>query len=425
MSIVYDVGLLRLSESFCKDRESGFLNFRGGPLYPLPPPDTTAENLNYFLINHLIRIAELHLLHDGIALAIYGENHPLAWLLTLYGTDGLERLFDQDALKFVQWDTRIHHLPEGHSLDDRVKPLMPMWMGKVELFSDPEKSISEGLKIVKDLDSYSKQSLKRITKLASQAYVFPSRDVNSHAVDVIMDYYESGLLDGVGIERVDDVPLSEDHRWQLSDLANELMDLTVISSGGYCAVDDFVLPQLNLLLLAKLKDARAVENVTESIFQIENVPNFDWLIRTDVINHKDIPKLRARRGFRKFREWIEGVVETSDAQLVAKEYLDAITKKGFFDNPSGNLVKSLGLTAIGAGLGASSDAIFNGGTSAANAAVTGGAIGLLVDHGMNLGLNVLDSYVLKGLLDGWKPRYFFDRELRNLIARKEKIDNRN
>ena len=71
------------------------------------------------------------------------------------------------------------------------------------------------------------------------------------------------------------------------------------------------------------------------------------------------------------------------------------------------------MTAAVVGLGAAIEGGLGG-------AVVGGAVGKAIEPAADFGLDLIDTFLLDGLLKGWTPKVFFnelDQEHRRLMAR--------
>jgi glycerol uptake facilitator-like aquaporin len=51
-------------------------------------------------------------------------------------------------------------------------------------------------------------------------------------------------------------------------------------------------------------------------------------------------------------------------------------------------------------------------------AAIGGTAGGLLSPAFDVGLNLLDTYVLGSIFKGWNPRYFFTKEIQNIVNKK-------
>ena len=47
--------------------------------------------------------------------------------------------------------------------------------------------------------------------------------------------------------------------------------------------------------------------------------------------------------------------------------------------------------------------------------MVGGLFEKIAEQGIDLGLSLLDTYVLDGMLNGWTPRHYFDKSIKPLV----------
>src|SRR5882724_8439889 len=76
---------------------------------PKPLSEAEAPKLSEMMAAESASLFEHLLLFDTISIKLHGENVPLALMLRLFGEDGLERLIDQKAIRFVLWTPMITH----------------------------------------------------------------------------------------------------------------------------------------------------------------------------------------------------------------------------------------------------------------------------------------------------------------------------
>ncbi|WP_156110384.1 glycine zipper family protein [Brevibacillus thermoruber] len=197
--------------------------------------------------------------------------------------------------------------------------------------------------------------------------------------------------------------MKQDERSLLCFLATQCLELTILSMYQYCTYNSFDLLKLNRSEFNSLKNANAVERVVETVFDIEEIPDFATMISKGMLDIKDIPKFRQTKGARQFRSWIDKVSHHTDKSDITREYIDAIVNsKGFFQTKGGKLLRTLGLTALGAVVGQQAGPI---------GAFSGAVVGTAID----LGLSLFDSYILEGITKGWTPRHYIEKQIKPLI----------
>lgn len=105
---------------------------------------------------------------------------------------------------------------------------------------------------------------------------------------------------------------------------------------------------------------------------------------------------------KKFRAWLAGIDTDLDYQELIKAYYEAILKpQGFLQTGPGKMAKTLSMAGVGMGIGA-----LIGGPAAAIAGIAGGK---LIEGSADIGLDLLDEYLLDGVLRGWTPRVFIEK----------------
>jgi len=98
-----------------------------------------------------------------------------------------------------------------------------------------------------------------------------------------------------------------------------------------------------------------------------------------------------------------GAVSGESGHSVTREYSEAVAEgKGFFQQNTGKITKAILTTSIGTGVATVLDAHLE------TAVIASLAASKVVDPLVDLGLDLLDTYVLDGLTKGWTPKLFFD-----------------
>jgi hypothetical protein len=162
-------------------------------------------------------------------------------------------------------------------------------------------------------------------------------------------------------------------------------------------------------MFAALTEASSVNEGFRYLAKIEGIPNIDFITSDPRGPLRDIVKIRARNSSALFRQWLSSKPGETDVELT-RRYVDAIAdRKGFFDRAPGKVTKAILMTAAGAGVGV---AIERG----LAAAAIGGMVGKVLEPFADFGLDLLDSFLLDGLLRGWTPRLFLNQLTRELTA---------
>lgn len=354
-------------------------------------------------------IGEKLLYHDGIAIKVYGENIPLAILINTFGVKGVEELIEQGAIQFVLWTPLITYL------QDDIKGLMPLQCGtfnsKVNI--DPEESATLGLGWMKN--QLPRKVRRNLIRKVCKVYKITPNKLSNDSVKFGHEGYESNLFADFGLPKDKDImDLNRDERKKLCDFATQCAQLAILSECNYDSLELFDVAKINSKEVRRLKDLKAVENNADKLFDLERVPNFNMLIKDGLINLEDIPKLRGKKDSKRFREWISKAGSNENNYDIVNEYIDAITNgKGFFETKTGKLIKILSVSAVSGTIGASIGGL--------QGAICGISMEKIAEQGVDLGLSLLDTYVLDGMLKGWTPRHYFDKSIKPLVNKIEQF----
>ncbi|MBU3155006.1 hypothetical protein [Clostridium estertheticum] len=354
-------------------------------------------------------ISEQLLLHNGVAIKVYGENIPLVILINKFGLKGVEELIEQGAIEFMLWAPSITYLVDTNP---GIMPLQSGYMNS-KVHCDPESSIESGLKWMEN--PLPRRARRSLIRKVSKIYKMPEKKLSVDAVNIGYEGYNQNLFNELGLPKIKELlELNKDERAKLCDLTTQCLELSVIAKYKYSTNNSLEVAKLNKFEMLRLKDVNLIEELTNSIFEIERVPNFTEMIKTGVINIKDIPKLRNSRNATKFRDWIVESSENCDKEEIVKEYIDSIVNsKGFFETNKGKLIKTLGVTAVTGIVGAA--------VAGPIGLAAGATVGRIAEPLIDVGLNLLDTYVLEGITRGWTPRHYFDKDIMRLMNQKNNM----
>ena len=346
-------------------------------------------------------ICEQLLIHDGISFKVYGENIPLVILINTFGIKGVEGLLEDGAIEFLLWNPGV-----TYAIDDipGIYPLQSMGKFTSSVHSDPEASIKSGLEFLRD--PLPRRVRRHITRKALKRYKIPPEKISKDATDFGHKGYNDNLFQEFGLPKKKElIELNVQERKKLCNLATQCLQLTILSMYQYSTYNSFDLLKLNRSEFTSLKDANLVDDVIDTVFRIEKVPDFSKMISKGMLDIKDIPKFRKTKGSKQFRTWIDQVSHHTDRYDIAKEYIDAIIKPKSFSHTSyGKFLRVVSVTALGIGGGLLAGPI---------GAIPGAVIGGLTD----VGIGLLDSYILDNILKGWSPRYYIDKQIKPLIKK--------
>jgi len=350
-------------------------------------------------------IGEILMRHDRVCFSVYGENLIAPALIKAFGVNGLLSLLEQKAIGFALQSSIITHLVSD------IPGVHPLQHGRLNSpsHSDPHASVADGLgRMVEKPDG---DTLRRLQQALADSYLATDLDLAPEAVSLAHDGYGLGRFSGLGLPPNKElVKLDKSERALLARFATELRDLAFLSHFKMETVDELVITRVCDDSLAKLTEARKLASAEAQLFQIENVPSFAQLLASRVISVTDIPTMRQNPHASRFRRWLRDATESADAADIARQYLDAVTRrKGIFNSTTGKIGKTLGVSALSTAAGA----LIGGPVGAA----VGGTIGAAIPTVLDVSLDVIDEFVLGRVLEGWSPRNYFDKVVRPVLKK--------
>jgi len=369
-----------------------------------PTPLSPSDVLQFSVRDAAERAAlfEHLLLFDTVSIKVYGENVPLAVMLRLFGESGLEALIEQEAIRFVLWTPVITHLVT------EVPGVNALQSGNVSspAHSDPEQSIELGLNLLTKKPT--ERLRKRLQKKVLPLYEIPPSKLADHTVALTNSAFASGKLKPIGFDPekqfIERLNLAE--RALLSKCAGSLLEYRYLISRKMTSLSSFDYFSLFSDSIQKIETSGKTTRAFGMLAKLENMPDLVALYPTLQDGLRQVPKLRYKSKSRKFRQWLSSA--TAGDRDITEEYLAAITEaKGPFDTKTGKFLKALAMASIGAVAGHAAEGTIPG-------ALAGGLIGQATGPVTDFTLDLLDEFLLDGLLSkGWQPRIFFD-ELRKL-----------
>lgn len=349
-------------------------------------------------------IYELLLRHDGVAFHVDGENFPLALLIREFGLKGFEELLEQDSIRFILWTTML----TTFASDDFPKGVLPLQSGNLTstVHKDPEESAVSGLKAL--VEPIPRRKRRELVRKLEKYYDIVTEDLSKKAQKIGHDSYTSNKFSNLGLPNIKDFAdfKSEDRRLLLR-LAGQILELSVLSMFKYNTNNNYDVLSLNQVEFERLKKSKKLEEYQNEIFELQGIPDFKEMINLGYINKTEIPKLRSTKNAENFRKWINEVANKDEFESISKEYIEAITKKGFIETKTGKLVKTLAVSGFSTVLGT-----VIGGPAGG---VVGAATGKLLEPIADFGIDIVDTFVLDGLLKGWNPKHFFDEDISKII----------
>ena len=241
-------------------------------------------------------------------------------------------------------------------------------------------------------------------------YKVPKPELSRSAVDLAQSAYQSSKLDmyGFNSSQVDLMELKKPQRELLGKCAEDLVQFSFLLESGMMSFGENEFYSFFESSVSKLEQAYPLLNNYSELAKIENLPNFSEAFSKINNPFTSLIKLRSKGGSKKFRSWLAQV--SSDEKLsdqVAAEYLNAIANsKGFFQTFKGKMVKNVTMTSIGMGVGAL--------IAGPLGAVVGPTAVKIMEPVADVGLDLLDEFLISGLTRGWTPKMFIE-DARKLV----------
>ncbi|MES2373369.1 MAG: hypothetical protein V4557_12365 [Bacteroidota bacterium] len=348
----------------------------------------------------LALLFEQFLLFDKISLKIDRESHVLYYLIKALGLNRVEELIDHGVIIPVLWTpiivTSTGMQREDGSIDhDAVFGKPPLIVGRLsENDSNPEFQVDRLLNHF----SIDKDRKRIFKKRVVNKFVLPDNEFATDAAEIVMDAYEYNNLASLGLA-ANKEPEQLDYleRGRLLELGHQVLQTSIIADQGYKSYDNFESFTLTNGAVRNIESAYEVSENTSEIFKIEGLADIKQLVLDNRIPFDRVFDLRYNKNIKEYRKWINSLGKNEDATPITKEYIDEVMgKNNFFESTGGKFVRTIGMMGIGAGVGT------------AVAGPVGGALGAGVGKVLEVGLSLLDTYVLDGILKGWNPRMFVD-----------------
>lgn len=363
-------------------------------------PDLSADELANFGKTHTEVVAsalEQLMLFDKVSIKVYGENVPITMLINQLGLNRVEKLIEEGALEFLLWTPMV-----AYNVTE-LTGILPLVSGNTTttVHIDPEESLTAGLQWLSN--KLPERQLKGLVKKAADLYKIPDKHFAGNSAKLVMDAYKSNKLAEYGMPMTKElVNFSLDERKKLAGFAQSVLETTILSSLEYSSFEKYNDYLLSSSTFAKIQDAIKIKRNADEILTLENIPDLKSVFIEQNVNLDRLLKVRGQRDAQKFREWLFTVSTAADAKDITKEYIDSLVDaKGFFETRGGKFVKTMSMYSLGAGVGT-----LIGGLPGT---LLGGTVGKLLEPAADIGLDMLDTYFLDGLLRGWNPRIFIDK----------------
>ncbi len=340
---------------------------------------------------------ENFLLFDTLSFKVHGENIPLVILLNLFGVRGVEELLEQNALEFILWDQML-----GYVVDD-IDGVEPLTHGQYNspAHSDPEESIKLGFNWMSKQPKTSNK--KNLIRKIRNVYSVPKKNLSGKAVALSRSAFESGKLKIYGLfpEKSAFIDLDLENRKKLCKCAEDILQYIHLIDSNMSSYSNFEFYQIFNDSNKKIHQAINLQKNFIELSKLENIPDLQKIFLKISKPFDRVLKLRNKISSKKFRSWLAECSNNNDGFEITKEYVDAIfNSKGFFQTKIGRFTKTIAISAIGTGIG-----VLVAGPAGA---VGGAGVGKLLEPAADFGLDMLDEFVLSGLIKGWTPKIFFD-----------------
>ena len=379
-----------------------FNNKIGNP-YAFDYPKLTKEEEQ----NIIAGLFEQLLIFDKIAITTNRDNFALAFLISKLGINTVEKLFELGYIKILLWTpvimTGSGRQQEDGTIDESViygqPPIASGALGGKDL--DPEENIHHAITHF----NFHRDRRRTFTKRAATNYIIPNgMEFSTGSAKLVIDAYESNNLAGVGLPfEKESNQLDLDQRQQLLGLGHKVLETAILSKYGFKSFENFEHYKICEQNLENIGKAYNVSEGTSAILKLEKLPDLKSLFLNERLKFGDLFTIRHLSNAKYYRKWINEIAESSNAEEIAREYLNQIKGSSkFFNSGGGKFVRNLCMFGVGTAL------------STAVAGHLGAAAGF--------GLGLLDTFVLDGILKGKNPSMFVD-DLKKIDKEMGKINN--
>jgi len=348
---------------------------------------------------YIAQFFEQLMLFDKVTISTNRLNSSLFYLIKNIGINSVERLLDNNCIKFMLWSSFIvtsgGRRKDDGSIDESIiygrPPIVGASLSDTDL--DPEKNIQSALCRF----NFHRDRKRIFTKIASNQYIIPSDlDFAENSAEIVIDSYKRNNLSSFGLQfEKEPDQLDSKQRFKLLTLGNKLIETTILSKYNLKSYDNYEHYMFYKNSLNNIGRAyKITENVSE-LFKLENIPNLKTLFLEEQLNFDSIFKLRYLSSAKYFRNWINSKGENVDVADITKEYLNEIKgNTNFFESNGGKFTRSIVMFCASYILGK----------------IIAGPIA-------GFGLGLFDTFILDNFLKGNNPSIFIE-EIRNNMKKK-------
>lgn len=353
--------------------------------------------------NAIASLFEQLLIFDKVTITTNRTNFALAFLISKLGVNTVERLLELNYIKILLWTPVIVSGSGRQQADGTIDqstiygqpPIVAGALGDKDV--DPEENIYNAISQF----NFHRERRRIFTRIAVKNYIIPNgMEFSKDSAKIVIDAYEKNNLSGLGLPfEQESNQLDYEQRRQLLGLGNKVLETAILSKYGFKSFENYEHVKIFQQNLDNIGKAYNVAEGTSSILNLENLPDLKSLFINERLRFDSIFTIRHLSNAKYYRKWINEIAMDSNAEEITREYLNQIKgTSNYFNSGGGRFVRNLGMFGIGTALGA------------AIAGPTGAAA--------SLGLGLLDSFVLDGILIGKNPSMFVD-ELRRRIENEQ------
>ena len=353
---------------------------------------------------HQEALFEQLLLFDSVNLSINGPNVIAPLIYRSMGANVLEDLLEQDALSFTVWTPN---------------PIMGCGEGVVKATGvgrfgdgngselDIEKIVDVGLRIQQvNMPDWYKASIRK--KLICSHRLLDSK-LPETAWEVAGEALKRGELITLGLVPRDSIIESSEIDGKLFlSAAEAILDYRYVLQYGLASQNDLGIFNIFGIGAQNLNGTQSLMSNYTVISEYEKFPNLKALYSVIDKPFKVASEFRKTHTACAFRDWISQTTDTKSQTEIIRGYVDACSKrKGLFESAPAKFLKLTGMVAVGhfvlpeAHLGEAAGVLLSG--------VPSKVVGEITGVVSEVGLGVIDSFIIDNLKVGWTPRAYFDR----------------
>lgn len=365
-----------------------FNNSIGSP-YGFNYPELTKEQDQQILAG----LFEQLLVFDKITISTNRLNFALVFLISRLGINTTERLFENGYLRLLLWSPVIvtggGHQQDDGSIDESVIYGQPPIVGGA--LGDKDIDVEEN--IYKALSNFSLHRNRRrnFTRIVSKNYLVPNgMEFSTDSTKIVIDAYQNNTLTSLGLpydKEPNQLDLSQ--RQLLLNLGQNVLETVILSKYNFKSYENYGHYEIFKQNLNHIGKAYNVAGNTDTLFNLEGLPNLKQLFLQEKLDFDSVFKIRHLSNANYYRKWINEIGENASAAEITKEYLNELRGNNkFFESTEGKFLKNLGLYGANAALGA----------------VIAGPAGAVAGYALGL----LETFWLDSILKGKNPSMFID-----------------